>query len=176
MHRRNTVLLILLATLTCVAAFGQNAAAQKTVSQRTVKLDFAIELSKPQFSVAEPIVVYVTITNRTATPVNVTFWGRRKDQPIVNFHIIASNGNRFLFSTKQNLWCGTGIDNAAILTDREYRFSVDLLKTWEWGGAQAKLPPGTYTISAELFSNTDNGARTKVAESGQATFTVIGDQ
>lgn len=173
MHRGNTILTIFTVLPLCLAAMRQSAIAQNSVTQSTSMLECSIQLSKSQFRSGEPVLVDVVITNRTVMPVSAAFWGLQKDQPIVNFHIVGTNGSTSLLSTKKELWCGTGVENVAILSNREYKFAVDLLKTWEWGGMPAKLPPGSYSVSAELFAQTPDGGRPKVAESRQARFEIV---
>lgn len=162
-----------------VGCAGPQGSAPPLTSARgevTHKVECAIEPSKSQFKSGEPILMSVAVRNLSDAPVNVAFWGLQKEEPIVNFQILGSSGKTLLVSTKQNLWCGTGVENVPIPTNREYKVSVDLLKTWEWGGTQTKLPPGAYTISAELFSTTADGGSPKVAESGHAKFTVVADE
>jgi hypothetical protein len=137
------------------------------------KVECAIEPSKPRFKTGESVLISVVVRNPSDSAVDAAFWGLQKDQPIVNFRVHRPDGKTSVISTKQNLWCGTGIGNTPIPTNRVYKFPVDLLKTWEWGGGATELPPGDYTISAELFSTTQDGGRPKVAESEKATFTVI---
>jgi hypothetical protein len=175
MSRTNNIALMLAISallLGCHSIRGADPAAPAS----TGKVECAIVLSKTQFKTGEPIPVSVTIYNRDDTPVNIAFGGHKEDYPIINFQIHGRSGNTLLVSTKQNLWCGTGVENIPVPAKQEYKFSVDLLKTWEWGGSPAELPPGTYTISAELFSTTVNGGSSIVAESGATKVTVIADE
>lgn len=162
--------------LGCHGARGGDAPTAPAKSDASRKVDCSIAPSKSQFRSGERILMSVTVRNLSDAPANVAFWGLQKEEPIVNFRILGPSGKALLVSTKQNLWCGTGVENVPIPTNREYKVSVDLLRTWEWGGSQAKLPPGAYTISAELFSTTADGGSPKVAESRRAEFTIVADQ
>lgn len=166
------VLAISVLLLGCHGIQGADTAAPAS----TGKVECAIMLSKAQFKTGEPIPVSVAIYNRGDSPVNIAFLGQTGEFPIINFQIHGPSENTLLVSTKQNLWCGTGVENIPVPANREYKFSVDLLETWEWGGSPSKLQPGTYTISAELFSTTADGRSPKVAESGPTKFIVIADE
>jgi len=179
MHKRinQTVGVAILGLL--VGCTGPKENASPITSTRSAishKIQCAIEPSKSQFKSGEPILISVAVRNLSDAPVHVAFWGLQKEEPIVNFQILGSSGKTLLVSTKQNLWCGTGVENVPIPINREYKVSVDLLKTWEWGGTQTKVPPGVYTVSAELFSTTADGGSPKVAESRHAKFTVVADE
>jgi hypothetical protein len=135
----------------------------------------SIEATKGQFKIGEPIEVLVSIENISDAKVNLAFWGRGKF-PIVNFHI-AVNGveNPFSVSTKQEPWCGTGVDNKSISPGQEYRFSVDLNETWEWGGQKTTFTPGIYTISAEIFRDNPDGSSPIVGKSKPIKLRIIKD-
>ena len=135
-----------------------------------------IRNGKARIKVGDPVELVIVIRNRSKAPVNASFWMLQKDRPIVNFRLRGPDGEGFLLSTKKAPWCGTGVPNVAIPTGREFRFTVDLLKTWEWGGAEAKLPPGDYEVSAEMNRSTPQGARPIVAASGSITFTIYAEE
>jgi len=140
------------------------------------KVDCSIAPIKPQFRVGEPVLMSVALHNVSDVPVSVAFLGRTNECPIINFRMHGPDGQKLFVSTKQNLWCGTGIVNRPFPAKHEHRVSVDLLKTWEWGGVQTKLLPGAYTISAEVFSTTPDGGSPKVGQSGRAEFTITAGQ
>ena len=153
---------------------------ERTVAPATphgsAKVRCAIAVGKPQFKTAEPVSISVAVRNLSDGPVKVAFWGLTNQFPIVNFRIHGPGDTTLLVSTKQNLSCGTGIENRPLSAHQEYTASIDLLKTWEWGGVPTKLSPGVYTISAELFSTTPDGAAPKMTESGQTQFTIVADE
>jgi len=137
-----------------------------------LQLHCSVTPSKPHFTVGEAIEVTVAIKNSGDAPVNTSFlWG--SDHPIVNFRVVDGDGKHSLISTKKALWCGTGTQNKAIAPGREYQFFVDLAKTWQWGGADATFPPGTYIVSAQLFSNTADGGSPEAGKSQSIMFEVI---
>jgi hypothetical protein len=139
---------------------------------RPLEIECGIRNGATRFKVGEPVEIAIVIRNRSAVPVNASFWMRQKERPIVTFRGRGPEGKRFLLSTKKAPWCGTGVPNVAIPAGREFRFTVDLLKTWEWWGAETKLPPGDYEISAEMNRSTTQGARPIVAASGSVAFTI----
>ena len=137
------------------------------------KVQCSIEPRKAPYKTGKPIPIAVSVCNPVDASVKVAFWGRPAHFPVVNFRILGPSGKSSLVSTKQNLWCGTGIDNIYLAKDRTYNAVINLLETWEWGGAKAKFPPGDYTISAHLFATTPDGGSPTVAESEKSTFTVM---
>ena len=175
MNMTNNNMVVLAISVLLIGCHGIQGAAPAALAS-TGKVECTIMLSKTQFKMGEPIPVSVAIYNQDDIPVNIAFGGQKDAYPIINFQIHGPSENTLLVSTKQNLWCGTGVENIPVPANQEYNFSVDLLKTWEWGGSPAKLPPGTYTISAELFSTTANGGSSKVAESGSTQVTVVSDE
>jgi hypothetical protein len=155
---------------------GADPATAPAKTEASRKVTCSIAPSKLEFKDGEPILISVAMRNLSDGPVNVAFWGQTNEYPIVNFRIHGAGGKVLLVSTKQNLWCGTGVENRPLPRDMERKVSVDLLKTWEWGGVPTKLPTGDYTISAELFSTTPDGGSPKVAESAQTQFKVVADR
>ena len=137
-----------------------------------LEIECGIRNGKTRIKAGHPVELAIMVRNRSAAPVNASFWMLQKEHPIVNFRLRGPKDKNFLLSTKKAPWCGTGVPNVAIPTGREFRFTVDLLKTWEWGGAEAKLPPGDYEISAEINRSTTQGARPIVAASGSVAFTI----
>lgn len=143
------------------------------IEKSNLQLNCLIEPTKAKYKAGEPIEVSVLITNSSGSDVSTAFWGLKKDHPIVNFRVVDSKNKTSLISTKQALWCGTGVGNEAISPGAEYRFSVDLSELWEWGGVKATFPPETYNVSAELFCQTPKGGRPIVGKSKSITFELI---
>ena len=137
-----------------------------------LQLYCSVTPAKPQFKVGEAIEVTLVIKNSNDAPVHAAFLAR-SDHPIVNFRVVDGDGKYSLISTKKALWCGTGTQNKAIAPGLEYQLSVDLAKIWQWGGTDATFPPGTYIVSAHLFSRTVNGGSPEVGKSQSITFEVI---
>ena len=137
-----------------------------------LEIECGLRDGRTRIKAGDPVEFAIMVRNRSSTPVNASFWMLQKEQPIVTFRLRGPKDKNFLLSTKKAPWCGTGVPNVAIPTGREFRFTVNLLNTWEWGGAEAKLPPGDYEVSAEINRSTAQGARPIVAASGSVAFTV----
>jgi hypothetical protein len=160
----------------CQGLTGGNPTVAPATPHGLPKVSCSIAVSKPQFRIGEPVLISVTVQSLSDGPVNVAFWELTNQFPIVNFRIHGPGDSTLLVSTKQNLSCGTGIENRPLSAHQEHTASIDLLKTWEWGGVPTRLSPGKHRISAELFSTTPDGGSPKVTESGRTQFTVVTDK